>query len=346
MSYNIKLQPSNHKFSADKEESILTAALRQGVNLPYGCRSGNCGSCKSIIVEGDISYELDQSLCLTDEEKDKGIALLCQARANSDLVIEAQVIRDNEEIVLKKLPCRINEKQLICHDVVQLNLKLTVKEQFAYKAGQYIDILLPDGRRRSFSLANAPYVNGSLELHIRVVDGGDFTNYVLNELEEKAILRVEGPHGQFYLREDSSRPIIFMAGGTGFAPVKGIIEYSITHNMDRPMYLYWGVRSEEDLYMHKLATMWADDFEHIHYIPVLSSPNANNGSNFRTGYVHDAIVSDFSDLSQFDIYASGPPAMVEAGKEAFEKQQLPLSQYYSDAFDFQEPKQGPLPNKT
>ncbi|WP_455201635.1 CDP-6-deoxy-delta-3,4-glucoseen reductase [Kaarinaea lacus] len=337
MSYHVKIQPSNLTLVVDEGESILSAALRQGVNLPYGCRSGNCGSCKSRVVEGEINYPVEQALALTEEEKQQGMALLCQAQPQSDLLIEAQVIPADEEVIVKKLPCRLTEKEQLCHDVIRLRLKLPVMEKFAYHAGQYIDILLPDGRRRSFSLANAPYINGSLELHVRHVDGGDFTSYVFDELEEKAILRVEGPHGQFYLREESDRPIIFMAGGTGFAPIKSIIEYCITHQIERPMYLYWGVRAQEDLYMNELAELWASDFEHINYIPVLSDPRQGDDSAIRTGFVHEAIIEDFPDMSQYDVYASGPPIMVYAGKEAFEKCHLSMEHYYSDAFEFQEP---------
>lgn len=339
MSHRITLQPSHISFEVEPGESILSAALRQGINLPYGCRSGSCGSCKSFLLEGSVEYSVEQALSLSNEEKQAGAALLCQAHATSDLVIEAHIIPRDEEVVVKKLPCRLNEKKRLCHDVMQLQLKLPVMEKFSYHAGQYVDILLPDGRRRSFSLANAPYINGALELHVRHVDGGDFTGYVFNELEEKTILRIEGPHGQFYLRKDSDRPIIFMAGGTGFAPIKGIIEYCISHNIERNMYLYWGARSQEDLYMNKLAEMWARDFEHIHYIPILSTPRPGDDPAIRTGYVHDAIISDFPDLSDFEIYASGPPAMVDAGIQAFQQCQLPLSQYFSDAFEFQEPKQ-------
>ena len=343
MSHSIKLTPSNHSFTVEKDETILAAALRQGINLPYGCRSGNCGTCKSHLVEGNIHYNLD-NLCLIEEEKRNNIILLCQANADSDLVIEAQVIPDNEEVSIKKLPCRVNQKKMLCHDVISLRLKLPTMEKFNYYAGQYIDILLPDGRHRSFSIANAPHNTEELELHIRVVEGGEFTNSIVNDIEEKSILRIEGPHGQFYLHEESDRDIIFMAGGTGFAPIKGIIEYAIMHNIKRQMYLYWGVRSKQDLYMHELAKLWARDFEHIHYIPVLSNPEDSDSTDsdnedFRSGYVHEAIAKDFpNDLARFDIYASGPPAMVEAGKIVFELNRLPAEQYFSDAFEFQEHK--------
>ncbi len=338
MSYSVKLLPSNHSFNVEKGESILAAALRQGISLPYGCRSGNCGTCKSHLLEGEIHYERE-NLCLLEEEKQNNIALLCQARADSNLVIEAQVIPDNEEVLIKKMPCRVISKKMLCHDVISLRLKVPTFEKFAYLAGQYIDILLPDGRRRSFSIANAPHTGDALELHIRVVEGGEFTNHLLNDIEEKTILRIEGPHGQFYLHEESRNDIIFMAGGTGFAPIKSIIEYAVTHNIERQMYLYWGARSQEDLYMHNLATMWANDFSYIHYIPVLSDPQEGDSKDIRTGYIHDAIIMDFPDgLAKYDLYASGPPAMIEAGRVVFELHHLPPEQYFSDAFEFQDNK--------
>ena len=340
MNYRVTLQPSNLVISVDENESILSAAVREGIHLAYGCRSGSCGTCKSQILEGEIAYSMEQALSLTEEEKQHGLALLCQAQPRSDLTINAKVIPHDEEIVQKKLPCRVIEKQQLCHDVVKLVLKLPVMEKFAYRAGQYIDILLPDGRRRSFSLANAPYVDGTLELHVRHVEGGDFTGYVFDELAEKSILRVQGPHGQFYLREDSKRPIIFMAGGTGFAPIKSIIEFCIINDIQRPMYLYWGARAQRDLYMNQLAEVWDHDFAHIHYIPVLSDPRPEDDKSIRAGFVHEAIIEDFPDLSEYEVYASGPPVMVHAGKEAFKQHHLPLKRYFSDAFEFQEPRLG------
>jgi len=339
MKYRVTLQPSNLALTVDENESILSAALREGIHIAYGCRSGSCGTCKSLIVSGEVKYPMEQALSLTDDEKEHGLSLLCQAQPRSDLIIQAKIIPHDEEIVQKKLPCRVTEKEKLCHDVIKLVLKLPVMEKFAYRAGQYIDILLPDGRRRSFSLANAPYVDGTLELHVRHVEGGDFTGYVFDELEVKSILRVEGPHGQFYLREDSNRPIIFMAGGTGFAPIKSIIEFCIINDIHRPMYLYWGARAQRDLYMNQLAEVWDRDFQHIHYIPVLSDPQPQDDKTIRTGYVHEAIVEDFPDLSEYEVYASGPPLMVNAGTEAFEQCHLSLKHYFSDAFEFQEPKQ-------
>jgi len=338
MSFVVKIEPSNLSFNVEADESILAAALRQHIAMPYGCRSGTCGNCKGHVLSGEITYPIKEALVLTPEELDSNVALFCQARALSDLTIEAHLLPTLNDIVVKKLPCRVTEKAQLSHDVIGVKLKLPVTESFQFVGGQYIDILLADGRRRSFSLANAPQDNHFVELHIRVIEGGDFTHFVMDELQEKAILRIEGPHGNFFLREDSDLPVIFMAGGTGFAPVKSIIEQSIASGITREMHLYWGARTHQDLYLHDLALQWAQDYPHIQYIPVLSEPDDDTAANLRTGWVHEAILQDFNDLSDYEIYACGPPAMVMAGKTRFPSHRLSLENYFSDAFEFQEPK--------
>ena len=340
MSFSIKIEPSGRSFTAHDDEAILTAALRQGLSLSYGCRDGHCGSCKARLLKGEVHYPSNLTEALSDEERLAGIALLCQARALSDLTLEAHLVGTGDEITVKKLPCRVQSKRLLAHDVMELTLKLPVTERLQFLAGQYIDILLPDGRRRSFSLANPPHDDQLLVLHIRHVDGGEFTEYVFHQLQEKTILRIEGPLGGFYLREDSQRPMIFMAGGTGFAPVKSLIEHCLAENTTRPIHFYWGARAQQDLYAHEVASQWAAEHSNIHYTPVLSEPAQADGWQGRTGYVHQAIIEDFPDLSGFDVYACGPPAMVAAGKAAFVQQGLPLDRYYSDAFEFQAPKPG------
>jgi len=336
MSFVVKIEPSNLSFNVEENESILAAALRQHVAMPYGCRSGTCGNCKGHVLSGEITYPIKEALALTEEELNSQVALFCQAQALSDLTIEAHLLPSLNEIVVKKLPSRVAEKTQLSHDVIGIKLKLPVTESFQFVGGQYIDILLADGRRRSFSLANAPQDNQFVELHIRVVEGGDFTHFVMEELQAKAILRIEGPHGNFFLREDSDLPVIFMAGGTGFAPVKSMIEQSIANNITREMHLYWGARTRQDLYLHELALQWAQEYPHIQYTPVLSEPDTD--TDFRTGWVHEAILSDFNDLSNYEIYACGPPVMVAAGKTSFPNHHLSLENYFSDAFEFQEPK--------
>ena len=338
MSFSIKVEPSGRTFSVEDDENILTAALRQGLNLPYGCRDGHCGSCKARLSKGEVHYPNHLTEALSPEEHIAGIALLCQAKPLSDITLEAHLVDSGDEITVKKLPCRVQSKKLLTHDVMELTLKLPVTERLQFLSGQYIEILLPDGRRRSFSLANPPHDDQLLVLHIRHVDGGEFTDYVFNQLEEKTILRIEGPLGGFYLREDSHRPMIFMAGGTGFAPIKSLMEHCIAEKTNRPIHFYWGVRAKRDLYGQELANQWARQHAHITYTPVLSEPAKSDAWQGRTGYVHQAIVDDFPDLNAYDVYACGPPAMVAAGKQAFLSHGLSEAQFFADPFEFQTPK--------
>jgi len=334
MSYKVKIQPSGKVIEVNENESILSAGLRHDLGFPYVCRDGQCGTCKALLLEGKIRYPENHPIALGEDEKAGGVTLLCQARAESDITIQIDLL--DAMPARKRFPCRVIRKVLLSHDVVALWMKMPPTEKLNFRAGQYIDILLPDGRHRSFSIANAPSDDDVIELHIRHVEDGDFTGYCYYDLEEKAILRVEGPLGSFFLREDSQRPIIFMAGGTGFAPIKSIIEYALAKDIRREMYLYWGARSEQDLYLHDLARSWAINHDRIRYVPVLSDPAAEDNWFGRTGYVHQAIVDDFDDLSGFEVYAGGPPAMVYAGKDVFHDKGLPENRYYSDAFEFQD----------
>ena len=337
MSYTVKVEPSGHSFAVEEGETVLAAALRHKYAFPYGCRNGYCGACKGLLVSGNIDYAKNTP-GLSDDDRAHGLSLLCQAIPKSDLVVQVVLLSSSSEIVVKKYPCRVVKKEQLNHDVVLLKLKLPATERMQFFAGQYLDILLPDGRRRSFSIANPPHDDEFMELHIRHIDGGDFTTYVFDSMAEKTVLRIEGPLGSFYLREDSERPLIFMAGGTGFAPIKGIIEHALTEKIERPIHLYWGARAHKDLYMDSLARQWADEHSNVSYVPVLSQPDPKDNWSGRIGYVHQAIADDFPDMTGYDVYAGGPPAMVYAGKDVFLAQGLVEEHYYSDAFEFQDPK--------
>src|SRR5204863_3727421 len=228
------------------------------LTLPYGCRNGACGSCKGRILSGEVDYGPHQASTLTIEEKREGLALFCCARPLTDLVIEVKEVRRAGDIRIKRLPCRIESIEKPVDDVAIVKLKLPANERLQYLCGQYIDFLLKDGRRRSFSLATPPHDDKLLELHIRHVAGGFFSGPLFNELKGREILRFEGPLGTFFLREESDKPIIFVAGGTGFAPIKAVIEHALHHKIDetRPMVLYWGVRTMRDLYLPDLPGKW------------------------------------------------------------------------------------------
>lgn len=335
MTYQVTISPSGHTFPIEEGELILDAALNQGISFPYGCRSGVCGTCFGKVLSGEIFYPDDIPMGISEDDHQKGEALFCQAVAKSDLHIEVGEIEAASDIEIKTLPAKIVSLHQLASDVMEMTLKLPETECLQFLAGQYIEILLPDGRKRAFSLANAPFNDEFLEFHIRHVEGGYFTSQIFNNLQEKDLLRIEGPHGSFFLR-NSSRPKILMGGGTGFAPLKGMIEQLIQEEVSEDVYLYWGVRSRKDLYSQALAEKWAFQHEKIHFIPVLSDPESEDNWEGRMGLVHLAVAEDFSDLSGFDVYMSGPPPMVNAAAGIFEKQGLVNDQVFSDSFEFSE----------
>lgn len=331
MSHRITIKPSNHSFDASEDETILESALREGFVIAYGCRNGACGTCKGRVLEGTVDYGTYQEHALPDDEKKNGHALFCQAKPRSDLVIECREISAVRDIPIKTLPCRVQKMERVAPDVMVLHVRLPASERLQFLAGQYIDILMKDGKRRSLSMANAPHNDAHLELHLRNY-GGPFSIYVFNRLKEKDILRFEGPLGTFFLREDSDKPIILLASGTGFAPIKGIIEHALFKGIKRHVTLYWGGRVRSDLYMHALAERW--EREHgIRYVPVLSEARAEDHWTGRTGFVHRAVMEDYPDLSGHQVYACGSPAMVEAAHRDFTAQcKLPDDEFYSDSF--------------
>jgi CDP-4-dehydro-6-deoxyglucose reductase len=329
--HKVTVQPSGQTFDVEEGESVLTAALRQDLVLPYGCRNGACGSCKGSIIAGSVDYGVHQKKALTDQEKAQGKALFCQARPLGDVVIEARTIGAAKDIQVKTLPCRVQRLERLADDVIVLHLKLPANERLQFLAGQYIEFILKDGARRSFSMGNAPHADELIELHVRHVPGGQFTDHVFGKLKERDILRFEGPLGTFFLREDSAKPIVFVASGTGFAPIKSVIEHALHKGITRPMTLYWGGRRPKDLYMDSLARQWP-----ITYVPVASDAPAEDGWNGRTGFVHRAVMEDFPDLSAHQVYACGVPAMVDAAKRDFTGQcGLPEDEFYADSFTTQ-----------
>jgi CDP-4-dehydro-6-deoxyglucose reductase len=327
----VKVQPSGHEFDVEDGESVLTAALRQHLVLPYGCRNGACGSCKGRIVEGRVDYGVYQRKALTEEEKAQGKALFCQAKPLTELVIEARTIGAARDIPIRTLPCRVHKMERLADDVVVLHLRLPANERLQFLAGQYIEFLLKDGSRRSFSMGNAPHDDELIQLHVRHVAGGQFTDHVFGKMKERDILRLEGPLGTFFLREDSAKPIVFVASGTGFAPIKSIIEHALHKGATRPMVLYWGGRRPKDLYMDALARQWP-----IQYVPVISDAMPEDNWAGRTGFVHRAVMEDFPDLSAHQVYACGVPVMVDAAKRDFTQQcRLPEDEFFADSFTTQ-----------
>jgi len=334
--HKVTVQPSGQAFEVQEGESVLTAALRQGVRLPYGCKNGACGSCKGKIVAGAVDYGHYHARVLTEAERAHGKALFCQAKPLGELVIECRTIGAAKDIAVRLLPCRVQQLEKVADDVMIVRLKLPANERLQFLAGQYIDFLLKGGERRSFSMANAPHADELIELHIRQVAGGSFTDHVFGKMKERDILRLEGPLGSFFLREDSAKPIVFVASGTGFAPIKSIIESAFRRNVTRSMVLYWGARRPKDLYMSSIPETWTREQPSFRYVPVISEARPEDQWSGRSGFVHRAVMQDFPDLSTHQVYACGVPVMVDSARKDFTALcQLPEDEFYADSFTTQ-----------
>ena len=335
MGFQITVQPGQHVFQAEADETILDAALRNGLSLPYGCRDGACGACRGRVLDGQFEHGKAQLFALSEADRQVGLALFCCARAQSTLTIESRKLRTALDIPVKTMPARVERLTRVAPDVMVLELKLPASERLQFLAGQYIEILLKDGRRRAFSLANTPHDDKTLQLHIRHVPGGQFTDHVFSAMKERDILRFNGPHGSFYWHEDSAKPVVLVAGGTGFAPIKAIVEHAIAEQSLRPITVYWGGRTRADLYMSSVAEQWSSDHSHIRFVPVLSDASERDLWSGRQGFVHVAVMQDFPDLSGHQVYACGSPLMVAAACKDFVGQcRLPENEFFADSFVF------------
>ena len=344
MRFAVTLTPSGRAFEVQRDETILAAAIRQGVGLPYGCKDGACGSCKSRLISGRVLHGAHQLKALSVAEEDAGLVLTCCATPQTDCVIEARSVPGAGEFPVLKMPTRVLTIERPAPDVAVLRMQLPANQRFQYHAGQYVEFILQGGARRSYSMANAPGRVGSppaIELHIRHMPGGLFTDVVFSTLKEKDILRIEGPFGSFLLRnepKDQAKPIILLASGTGLAPIKALIEHLRDSANQRPATLYWGCRSRADLYLHgwaeqAAAEQAAAEGPPLRYVPVLSEPQADDGWTGRTGLVHQAVMADWPDLSGHQVYACGAPGMVDAAQRDFVEQcGLPADEFLADAF--------------
>jgi CDP-4-dehydro-6-deoxyglucose reductase len=333
MSYKVTILPSNHEYELAENETVLDGALRNGIMFPYSCRGGSCGTCFGKVLSGEIDFPDGLPLGLMASDRELGQALFCCATAKTDITIDVREVRSRDEIRVKTLPAQVKHLEKLAPDVMLVRLRLPASESLAYRAGQYIDFMLRNNKRRSFSIASAPVNDEFIELHIRLVEGGEFTEMVFNKFQIKSLVRIEAPLGEFYIREESNRPIILIAGGTGFAPIKAMVEQLKSEQDTRPIHLYWGARSLVDLYQRKLAESWvfAGGFK---FTPVLSQANEADRWQGRSGYVHEAVAADYPDLSGFDVYLAGPPQMIVAAQAQFLSQGLPREQLFSDSFEY------------
>jgi CDP-4-dehydro-6-deoxyglucose reductase, E3 len=331
----VTLNTSGRRFEVLPGETVLEAAQRAGIALPYSCRAGVCGSCKATLIEGRCDYPRNPPTALDVHDRAQHAVLLCQAVPLTDLVVGAREVTSVEDVARRQLDVQVSRKWQLAPDVVGLHLQPAAGElRLNWLPGQYLDVLLDEGRRRPFSIANGPQADGAIELHVRHVAGGGFTSWVSDVLKEGDTLRIEGPLGTFVPREDSERPMIFMAGGTGFAPVKAILEHFMALGTRRSIDVYWGARSAADIYLRLLAEQWAATALNLRFHAVLSDPEQAHIAGMREGLVHEAVLEDHPDLAGFDVYMSGPPAMIDAGRKLFLDAGLPEDRLYYDSFDY------------
>ncbi len=332
MAITVRLEPSGKTFSATSDESVLHAALRQGIVLPYSCENGSCGSCKAKVISGTVDLRSYDKQALSAFERDQCLTLLCRAIPKSDLVIGANEAALAGSMPPRILPARIARIERLATEVMGLWLRLPKGEVFQFSAGQHLEVLLRDGARRCYSLANSPEEKDCLELHVRHVQGGRFSELVFGTMKPGDLIRIRGPLGTFGIDEQSSRPAILLAGGTGFAPIKSIIEHIIKKELKRVLHIYWGARTSEHLYFQSLVVSWIERYDNISYTPVLSEPDSSRDWKGRIGLVHNAVHQDHPDLAGYSVYACGPPAMISSARALFCGHGLAQERFHADAF--------------
>ncbi len=330
--WNMAVHPDERIVVGRSGETLLDAGLRAGLPMPFECRNGGCGVCKARILHGEVRLNPYQDAVLTAVERAEGKTLLCCAEPLGDIEVEYEPQLDAKRLPVQLHVAQVSRMELLSEDVMRVCLVSPGQESLLFHAGQYINIVLDNGEKRSFSFATAPHAASEIELHVRRVPGGRFTTAVFENMKVGDTVRFEGPLGTFTLREDSAKPIVFVAGSTGFAPVKSMVESAFHHGLDRQMILYWGVRRRQDLYLGDLAQQWADEHANFKFVPVLSAPEPDDAWNGRTGPVHEAILADFPDLSRHQVYACGSVQMVQAAQPAFVKHGISSDDCFSDAF--------------
>ncbi len=337
--FHVLVHPDNRFIHVRDGETLLDAGLREGIAMPFDCRNGGCGECKGRVLHGAFDPGAFQPEVLKTAEREQGAALLCCATPRADLEIEYQpkaVVGGTPKEAVHAAPprqrtARVLKLERMSPTVMRVLLQVP-GEPVRYYPGQYVNVLLPAGERRAFSFATAPHARGPMEMHIRLIPGGKFTTHVFESMKVGEELQLEGPLGTFFLQEEGDKPIVFVAGATGFAPVKSMLEHAFHRGIRRRMYLYWGTRRPEDLYMLKEAGHWAREHDNFSFVPVISEPRAEDGWTGRTGLVHEAILQDFPDLSGHQVYACGSVAMVEAATPAFRGHGMSQDDCFSDAF--------------
>ena len=335
MTFTVTNQRNQSEFDVAPGETILEGALRNNLIFPYGCRNGACGACKCKLIDGSVDYGQFESYALTEEEISSGQMLICQATPKENVVIDVEQIMAGQSIRIKTMPCRVAKLERVASDVMVLNLQLPNTQTFDYIPGQYLDIIMKDGQRRSFSIANLPEQSKQegLELHVRLVQDGEFTPRVFESMRERDLLKFEGPFGTYFMQSEPGTPIIMIAGGTGFAPIKALIEQTLAANPDFSIHLFWGARDQQDLYLNDLPENWQSEYSNFSYTPVLSESKDDSWQG-ENGWVHEAVIRQYPDFTNYHVYASGPPVMIDAIRTEFGKRNLSTDRFFFDSFEY------------
>jgi NAD(P)H-flavin reductase/ferredoxin len=325
MTFRVVVADTDYRFPCEPNEAVLDAAQRAGLEIPYSCRKGVCGTCKGRVVAGEVRAFAGDALGAA--ERAEGQVLFCNARPRSDLVIAPRSISRADPFARKTVAARVFRLQRLASDVMLVHLRFPAGIRVRFKAGQHLNLILDNGERRDFSMANPPRESDGAQLHIRHVPGGPFTSHVFEKLKRGDILKAEAPFGDFTLRQ-SDKPILFVAGSTGFAPIKSMIEDMLIRGIDRDITLFWGARRREGLYSD-LPAKWAAQNPRFKYVPVLSEVPE---PDMRHGLVHRAVLDTHASLEKFQAYVCGVPVMVEAARREFAAAGLPADEFFADAF--------------
>lgn len=335
--FSVRIEPQGREISVRADQNVLDAALAAGINLPHSCKSGHCSSCRATLRHGEFHYPRGQPAGLTAAEASAGRVLLCQAQPRSDLVVEVRAIARVPDVEIKTLPCRIQQMTALAPDVLQVLLRLPAVEALEFRPGQYLDVLLDDVRRRSFSIASPPHDSRPLELHVRRAPGGRFTSRLFDELGPGSLLRIEGPIGQFAYRS-AALPLLLVAGGTGFAPIKSILRHVLeagdVADAERPVHLFWGGRQAIDLYEDAWVRSCCAAHPRLQYTGVLSEARETTATHHRLGWVHEVVLREYGELPHCEAWVAGPPALIEAARTAFTAAGLPEDRLRFDSFDY------------
>lgn len=335
--FKVTLEPSGHTYEVEDGVKLLGAGLKAGYYMPYSCRQGVCSSCKCKIIEGVVDFGDASSTYLTDEERKQGYVLVCQAKALSDVVLEVKELAGLDDIQARIVPCRVSKIERVADDIAIMTIRLPMNENLLFAAGQYVEFMFENDQRRSYSIANEPSTEGvnEIELHLRRMPNGLFTEQVFTSMKPRALLTFEGPLGTFFIRSESDKPIILAATGTGFAPIKSMLLHAFKTglNKNRAIHFYWGARTATELYMLDLVRQWEAEYSNFRFEPVLSKPTHECQWTGKVGHINDIVLNDYSDLSGHQVYASGSARMIEAARQNFvSSRRLPENEFFADAF--------------